>query len=90
NEKTPLTGASGALRVWNQTFSKLALQPLELNQPGDVEWAWIDPLQRVQTDAECPGAIEVPMRVEAIPEQTVPCSPGGRVFNWFRGLVNPE
>lgn len=90
NEKTPLTGASGALRVWNQTFSKLALQPLELNQPADVEWVWVDPLQQVQTDAECPGSIEVPMRIESIPEQTIPCNPGGRVFNWFRGLVNPE
>lgn len=90
NEKTPLTGASGALRVWNQTFSRLALQPLELNQPDDVEWVWIDPLQQVQTEEGCPGAIEVPMRIESIPEQTVTCTPGGRVFNWFRGLVNPD
>ena len=90
NGPTPLTGAGGALRVWNQTFSHLPLQPLELNQPPDVEWVWMDPVQQAQTGSYCDHAIRVPMRKETIPQKTVSCSPGGRVYNWFRGLMNSD
>lgn len=90
NEKTPLTGASGALRVWNQAFTRLPLQPLELNPPGDLEWVWWDPVQQAQVDSWCDNAIELPVRRDTVPEQKVSCGSGGRLFNWFRGIMNNE
>lgn len=90
NERTPLTGASGALRAWNQTFSRLPLQPLDLNPPADLEWIWWDPVQRGRVESFCDNAIEIPVRRTVVPEQTLPCGSGGRLFNWFRGLMNNE
>lgn len=90
NEKTPLTGASGALRAWNQTFSRLPLQPLDLNPPADLEWIWWDPVQQGQVDSWCDNAIEIPVRRNVVSEQKLPCGSGGRLFNWFRGLMNNE
>lgn len=90
NEKTPLTGASGALRAWNQTFSHLSLQPLELNPPADLEWIWWDPVQQAQVESYCDNAIEIPVRREVVPDHKVSCGSGGRLFNWFRGLMNNE
>lgn len=90
NEKTPLTGASGALRAWNQTFARLPLQPLDLNPPADLEWIWWDPVQQGQVDSWCDNAIEIPVRRNVVSEQKLPCGSGGRLFNWFRGLMNNE
>ena len=90
NEKTPLTGSSGSLRAWSQAFSRLPLQPLELNPPADLEWIWWDPVQQARVDASCNNAIEIPVRRSVVPEVTVSCGSGGRMFNWFRGLINDE
>ncbi len=90
NEKTPLTGASGALRAWNQAFSHLSLQPLELNPPADLEWIWWDPVQQAQVDSFCDNAIEIPVRRDVVPATKVSCGQGGRLFNWFRGLINND
>lgn len=90
NRKTPLTGALGALPVWAQTLSSQSLLPLQPNQPDNIEWVWIDPVQEAQTKPNCNNSLELPVRKDAIPDKTVSCGTGGRVLNWFKGLMNRD
>ncbi|NLG60263.1 MAG: penicillin-binding protein 1B [Gammaproteobacteria bacterium] len=53
NEATGLYGATGAMRVWSDMFSRLPSAPLEVGD-GDLDWRWV--AQGHSTDADCPQA----------------------------------
>lgn len=59
NQRTPLTGATGALPIWADFISKLPQKGLaELNQPS-IEWHWT--ADGSLTDLNCPGARNMPL-----------------------------
>jgi penicillin-binding protein 1B len=43
NSRTPLTGASGALRVWSAIMAGLDNRPLPETHPEEITYAWYDP-----------------------------------------------
>src|SRR5690606_27307829 len=53
NQATGLYGATGAMRVWSDMFSRLPSAPLEVGD-GDLDWRWV--AQGHSTDADCPQA----------------------------------
>ncbi len=53
NEATGLYGATGAMRVWSDMFSRLPSAPLEVGE-GGLDWRWV--AQGYSTDADCPQA----------------------------------
>src|SRR5690606_17619263 len=53
NEQTGLYGATGAMRVWSQMFSRLPTAPLRVDGKG-LEWASV--VATHSTDADCAGA----------------------------------
>ena len=57
DDNTPagLTGASGALAVWTTLVARSHPQPLAMQAPAGVDWAWTDASGRL-TDPGCPGA----------------------------------
>ncbi|MFP4155147.1 MAG: penicillin-binding protein 1B [Halothiobacillaceae bacterium] len=57
NGPTGLTGASGALPVWVETFSGLDLQPGSMPAPAGIGWARIDPEHGVTVPDDCPGRL---------------------------------
>ncbi|HEX5756130.1 MAG TPA: penicillin-binding protein 1B [Arenimonas sp.] len=82
NQKTGLTGASGALRVWSTLFSKLPTGPLHGGDEG-IEWGWVDAEQYATTEDSCPGARRYPFVAGFLPPDHVSCIER-RWFDWFR------
>ncbi len=56
NRPAGLSGASGAMKVWADVMKGISPSPVSLTPPAGIEWRWIDPMSRKQTDPECPGA----------------------------------
>ncbi|AOH35183.1 penicillin-binding protein 1B [Luteimonas sp. JM171] len=53
NEATGLYGATGAMRVWSDMFSRLPSAPLTVGE-GGLDWRWV--AHGYSTDADCPQA----------------------------------
>ncbi len=54
NKTTGLYGATGAMRVWSGTFSRLPSAPLQISGKG-IDAQWINQ-RNASTDPGCPGA----------------------------------
>jgi penicillin-binding protein 1B len=76
NKETGLYGATGALKVWAALFQRLPTTPLKLTLGKDPELAWVDMQYAALTDANCPGARELPFAQGHSPEEFVPCGGG--------------
>ncbi len=74
DRSTGLSGAQGALPVWIAMMRSLRPSPLDVPQPDDVVWQWMDPVTGLPTQASCPGALNLPMRQSTVPSQSAPCS----------------
>jgi penicillin-binding protein 1B len=60
NKQTGLTGSSGALPVWTNVMSQLRQKPVNLRQPDDVQWHWIDRGTGYLAAQGCEGAMYIP------------------------------
>jgi penicillin-binding protein 1B len=89
NESTGLTGASGAMGVWQDVMVALDPEPLLLAAPDNVESVWIEPASGLLSAAGCPDAVELPFIVGSAPTRRAACGPsslGGSIKNWFKGI----
>ncbi|PCC98059.1 penicillin-binding protein 1B [Halopseudomonas pelagia] len=62
NGPTRLTGASGALQVWNAFMGEAHPRSLSNVPPAGVVMAWIDETTGLGSDQSCPGAIQSAFR----------------------------
>jgi penicillin-binding protein 1B len=76
NQSAELTGAQGALKVWAATMSKVSREPLELDQPDNVEWVWVDRAGGGRSDGSCPSAARLPFVAGSAPSQVADCGGG--------------
>ncbi|MCX8050011.1 MAG: penicillin-binding protein 1B [Methylohalobius sp.] len=87
NSSARLTGASGALQLWARLMAKISTQPLQLNQPETIEWAWIDPSTGLLAEESCPGANRFPFLRGSAPTQNSPCAARERgIPSWFERI----
>jgi len=76
NQPAGLTGAEGALRVWAATMKTISREPLELEEPDNVELIWVDAQRGGRSDSGCASAIRLPFVVGTGPDRTSGC--GGK------------
>jgi penicillin-binding protein 1B len=93
NGKTPFTGATGALQVWTSFMRKADPLPLDMPQPDNVVQAWVDSHTGQGSDANCPGAVQMPYIRGSEPPPGAACggeSPvnGETVMDWVKGWMN--
>lgn len=62
NGPTRLTGASGALQVWNAFMAQAYPRSLSSAPPAGVIMAWIDETTGLGSDQSCPEAVQAPFR----------------------------
>jgi penicillin-binding protein 1B len=90
NQSAALTGAQGALKVWAATMRRISREPLELEQPDNVEWIWIDRATGGRSDGSCPTAAQFPFITGSAPARVSSCgsgpAPDGSGESWFKGL----
>jgi penicillin-binding protein 1B len=99
NLPTGLTGATGALTVWEDIMRRVHSEPLLPVPPQDVEFVTIDPQGQRRTEAQCPQAVTLPFLVGSAPQAWAPCgsqepsavepqtpAPKKPPLNWFRRI----
>lgn len=86
NKATPLTGATGALTVWAEMFSHLALEPLQPVQPDTVRWDYFSGATGALTDASCEGALYLPAKLDTLPAERETCGVVEKAADWFDQL----
>lgn len=74
NSATGLSGSSGALPVWKNYMRKLTLEPVNLAQPREVNWLWLENGTGKLTDERCPDAKYVPVQTKFTPTETTVCA----------------
>lgn len=73
NKATGLTGSTGALPVWTNVMKQLRQQPVNLRQPTEIQWHWLD-LNSGELSAEgCEGASYMPLLRRTIPRRATAC-----------------
>ncbi|RKZ38034.1 MAG: penicillin-binding protein 1B [Gammaproteobacteria bacterium] len=72
NGPTGLSGATGALRVWNDLMKRIRPRSLDFAPPAGVEWRWTHIEKPATTDANCRDAVPLPFVAGSAPPY-VPC-----------------
>ena len=84
NHPIGLTGAGGALRIWEKIMDSLDLSPRDITPPGNVEMLDIDPASGLLALAGCEDRVRIPVMAESNIEQYAPCAGMvGKIHNWF-------
>ena len=73
NKVTGLTGSSGALPVWTSVMKQLRQKPVNLHQPGEVQWQWVDRATGHLSAQGCEGAMYIPLTRHSMPNQATAC-----------------
>ncbi|RFA31050.1 penicillin-binding protein 1B [Alkalilimnicola ehrlichii] len=88
NRSTGLTGASGALQVWGQTFASLELRPLPDSLPASVEMSWIEPASGLRAEEYCADVVQLPYIRGKMPPDAACVEDAqprrGRFRGWFQ------
>ena len=73
NGKTPLTGATGALRVWTDFMVKADPLPLDMPVPENVTEVWVNARNGLGSEPGCPDAVQMPYIRGSEPPPGPPC-----------------
>jgi len=89
NEPMPITGSSGALRVWTDIFKSLPLTIQRQSQPDNISWHWVDLESGYRTQENCKGAVYMPFKFDEIAQKYIPCrqSKQTKQPNWLQRLL---
>lgn len=77
NQPAGLTGAEGALRIWATAMKRVSREPLELDQPENIDLIWVDAQRGGRSDSGCSGAISMPFIKGSAPDRVSGCGGGG-------------
>ena len=91
NGPTPLTGATGAMRVWSDLFSRVASRSLQPVKPRAVEYFWVDPQTESLLDENCRGAVLIPYLQGSEPRLPGQCDKiRNPTVHWLRKILQAE
>ncbi len=85
NGVTPLTGSSGALKVWRDLMFKLSERSVVFNKPEGVEYFWVDDQSGLLSAKDCQYARYLPFIIGTEPKRQAACkAKPGAVSSWLR------
>ena len=73
NNPTGLTGATGALQIWNELMRQISHQPVHLIAPDSIEMKWIDHHSGLLTTENCPSGQLMPFTEGSGPTEFTEC-----------------
>ncbi|MCQ3828040.1 penicillin-binding protein 1B [Microbulbifer elongatus] len=83
NERTSLTGATGALSIWTEIMRQLPHRHGRIQAPRGVEWKPINEKGEYMDPRYCQGGREVPISNESRLQTDPRCERRGWFRNWF-------
>ncbi len=85
NRPVRLSGASGAMRVWEEVMSRLHLEKSNPAQHNNIVTVSIDPGAGLVANQRCPERVSLPFIKGSEPEGFAPCSGlSGSGAGWFK------
>ena len=72
NRPCGLSGATGALRVWGDLYTRIGGRSLDPAPPEAVEYAWVDRLSGKRTSRNTGGAVHLPFLAGTTPAGSEP------------------
>ncbi|WP_226665099.1 penicillin-binding protein 1B [Microbulbifer aggregans] len=88
NERTSLTGATGALSIWTEMMRKLPHRHGRIKAPRGVEWKPVNDQGQYMDPRYCEGGREIPVSDESRLETAPGCQGRGR--SWFRNWFGDD
>ena len=97
NRKSPLTGRSGALKVWKKLISQLDPQASTIRKPSKIEYEWVDINDGLLSGKDCKGSFFAPFikgtQPKIIPEDRKKCrvsdnSYSSKIINKIRKAID--
>ncbi len=88
NGKMPVTGSSGALKLWTKIMANIGVTSFNFAQPDNVVYRWIDPYSGLLTDERCENSRYLPFIKGSAPTAYATCGQpkDGKVVDWLRDL----
>lgn len=83
NQRTSLTGATGALTVWTDIMRKLPHRHGRIQTPRGVEWKPLNDKGEFMDPKHCQGGRELPISDESRLQTDPRCQSRGWFRNWF-------
>lgn len=74
NKSIGLSGSSGALPIWVDYMRRLNLAPVNLAQPDNVEWLWLENGEGTLSNEKCPNAMYMPVIAKTVPKNASQCA----------------
>ncbi len=74
NRPIGLSGGNGALPVWISVMKQMHQEPVNLTQPANVQWQWLDTTSGSITAEGCPAAVLVPVASTRLPSEYSACA----------------
>ena len=87
NQPMPLTGSSGALRLWTGFFRAIGAESMHYVRPPGVEYFWVNTERNMLSSPNCAGAVYLPFIRGTQPTASVNCDGTGVVENWLRRFL---
>jgi len=85
NGVTPLTGSSGALRVWRDLFLRLPTEGLSIPAVDALDYLWVDSVTGAVSGENCRGARWLPFTQDARPTEVADCEwRQNPIYHWLR------
>ncbi len=90
NKPLPLTGSSGALRVWTEFMAQAQPQPFMAERPDSIKYHWIEDATGLMSGEGCEGARQLPFIEGTEPAKSSGCgdnvisNPLDLFKRWFR------
>lgn len=84
NGPTPLTGATGAMRVWGDLMAGLSTRSLDQPPPPKVSYHWVDPVTGGLSSENCQDSVRIPFVAGSEPDLESRCRRVKTRFPWFR------
>ncbi|WP_299202248.1 penicillin-binding protein 1B [uncultured Amphritea sp.] len=90
NKPLPLTGSSGALRVWTEFMAQARPQPFMAERPETIKYHWVEDATGLMSGEGCEGARQLPFIEGTEPKESSGCgdnvisNPLDLLKRWFR------
>ena len=92
NGAMPLTGSSGALKVWSHIMNDVGVSSFTFTKPDNVVYRWTDPASGLLSKKKCRGARYLPYLEGSAPTTYANCgrdqsrARGVEIIDWLKGV----
>ena len=92
NKPMPLTGSSGALRVWTEFMRQARPQPFMAERPETIRYHWVEDSTGYLSGEGCEDARQLPFIEGTEPQQSSGCGGAvvGNPIDWFKRWFRTE